>query len=127
VTEWVDVQGLIALHAEQLEEHGGAAGIRDHGALESALARPRQVLAYEPNATLFRLAAAYACGITQNHPFVDGNKRASLIAAGTFLLLNGWHLDATEREAVETMLALSSKTMSEEAFAAWLERCSIRR
>jgi death on curing protein len=123
--EWLPLEAVLELHTEQLEEHGGAAGIRDRGALESALARPQMIFNYEQDATLFRLAAAYAFGLTQNHPFVDGNKRISLIAAGTFLQLNGWYLDATEGEAVEMMLALSSKSKNEADFALWLEERSI--
>ena len=124
--EWLPLEAILELHAEQLEEHGGADGIRDRAALESALGRPQLIFDYEQDATLFRLAAAYAYGLTQNHPFVDGNKRISLIAAGTFLQLNGWYLDATEREAVDMMLALSSKTMDETGFALWLEQRSTR-
>ncbi|MBB5518106.1 death-on-curing protein [Amphiplicatus metriothermophilus] len=111
---------MTALHAEQLAEHGGAAGVRDEGLLESALARPENMAAYgEPD--LFELAAAYAFGIVKNHPFVDGNKRAGFMAAATFLLLNGWTLTATDKEVVEAMLALAAGEASEEEFALWLK------
>ncbi|SNT67560.1 type II toxin-antitoxin system death-on-curing family toxin [Amphiplicatus metriothermophilus] len=117
---WLRRDALTALHAEQLAEHGGAAGVRDEGLLESALARPENMAAYgEPD--LFELAAAYAFGIVKNHPFVDGNKRAGFMAAATFLLLNGWTLTATDKEVVEAMLALAAGEASEEEFALWLK------
>ena len=124
--EWLPLQALLELHAEQLEEHGGAPGLRDRGGLESALVRPQQILGYEPDSTVFRLAGAYAFGLTQNHPFIDGNKRAALVAAGTFLAMNGWYLDATEQETVKVMLALSAKATSEGEFGAWIESRSVR-
>lgn len=124
--EWLPIEALLELHAEQLEEHGGAPGLRDRGGLESAVMRPQQILGYEPDTTVFRLAGAYAFGLTQNHPFIDGNKRAALIAAGTFLAMNGWYLDATEQETVKIMLGLSSKEVSEADFCAWLESRSVQ-
>lgn len=124
--EWVPLQAVLELHDEQLAKHGGAAGLRDSGALEAALARPQTLLGYEPEATVFRLAAAYAYGMTRNHAFVDGNKRIALITAGTFLALNGWYLDATERETVKVMLAVSARDMAEEEFVAWLEARSLK-
>jgi death on curing protein len=124
---WLPFEAVIDLHAEQLEEHGGAVGLRDENALRSALARPQNLALYEPDtATAFRLAAAYAYGLTQNHAFVDGNKRIAFVAAATFLLLNGWYLDALETEAERMMLALSAKEIDEHAFTAWLEQHSIR-
>lgn len=116
---WLRRQALTALHAEQLAEHGGAAGVRDRGLLESALTRPENLAAYgEPN--VFDLAAAYAFGIVKNHPFVDGNKRTGFQAAATFLLLNGRTLIASDRSVVETVLGLAAGEVSEEDFALWL-------
>ncbi|MDX1574621.1 MAG: type II toxin-antitoxin system death-on-curing family toxin, partial [Kiloniellales bacterium] len=91
---WVPVEAVIDLHAELLEEHGGAPGLRDRGGLESALARARQLHAYDPDTDLYALAAACAGGIIRNHPFVDGNERAAFVALGVFLTLNGLYLDA---------------------------------
>lgn len=116
---WLRREALTALHAEQLAEHGGAAGVRDRGLLESALARPENLAAYgEPD--VFDLAAAYAFGIVKNHPFVDGNKRTGFQAAATFLLLNGQMLTASDQGVVETVLGLAAGEVNEEDFAQWL-------
>lgn len=118
---FVGRRALELLHDESLAEHGGRPGLRDEGLLESALARPHQLLAYgEPN--LAALAAAYAFGLVRNHAFVDGNKRAAFLAAGLFLALNGWRLEASQLEATRTMLALAAGDLSEDAFADWLRR-----
>ena len=117
---WLLRSVVEAMHDEQLAEHGGAAGLRDGGLLESALARPQTLLAYgEP--TLFDLAAAYAFGIVRNHPFVDGNKRTGFLAAYLFLRLNGWRLAASQDDAVRTVLALAAGEMPEPDFARWLQ------
>jgi death-on-curing protein len=116
---WLERQAMLLLHAESLAEHGGAPGIRDEGMLESALARPRHKREYE-DPDLCALAAAYAFGFAKNHAFVDGNKRAGLLAAGLFLLMNGRRLEASQPETVAAMLALADSTWSEEDFAAWL-------
>jgi len=123
---WIPASALVEAHAEQIAEHGGAEGIRDQGLLEAATYRPRQIFAYESDATVFRLAAALAYGIVQNHPFVDGNKRVGFLAAFAFLNLNGWYLDAAEKDAEEQTLALAAKQIDEHAFAVWLEACSVR-
>jgi death on curing protein len=116
---WISKQALVLLHDESLAEHGGASGLRDAGLLESALARPENLAAYtEPDAAA--LAASYASGLAQNHPFVDGNKRAAFLAVGLFLYLNGYRLSATQAEATVTVLGLAAGDISEEAFADWL-------
>ncbi|MGP7796460.1 type II toxin-antitoxin system death-on-curing family toxin [Sphingomonas sp. CLY1604] len=115
---WVDIEVALAAHDEQLAEHGGAAGLRDRSMLESALARPLNLLAYgEPDVA--DLAASYAFGIARNHPFVDGNKRTALVVSETFLLLNGYVLNASNVELVVTFLALAAGDMDTEALAAW--------
>ncbi|MBP7454494.1 MAG: type II toxin-antitoxin system death-on-curing family toxin [Ottowia sp.] len=112
-------RALELLHDESLAEHGGRPGLRDEGLLESALARPHQLLAYgEPD--LAALAAAYAFGLARNHAFVDGNKRAAFLATGLFLGLNGWRLQVSQLEATRTMLALAAGDLPEDAFAEWL-------
>lgn len=117
---WVRLDVLTAIHREQLCEHGGADGVRDHGLLESALARPENIAAYgEP--AVFELGASYAYGIIRNHPFIDGNKRTGFIAAIMFLELNGQGFSATEAEAVEKTLAAAAGVLSEKDFALWLE------
>lgn len=116
---WLSPEVLVAVHAEQLAEHGGAVGVRDEGLFESALARLRQVAAYgQPDAA--DLAAAYAFGLVRNHPFVDGNKRTAYVAAELFLLLNGWSMTASDESATLTTLALAAGDIDEAAFAAWL-------
>ncbi len=116
---WVDKQALLLLHGESLAEHGGAAGLRDAGLLDSALARAKNIAAYgKPDVA--DLAAAYGSGISQNHPFIDGNKRASFLSAGLFLALNGYRLIATQAEATITILSLAAGELDEAAFASWL-------
>lgn len=117
---WLDRPILEALHVDQITEHGGSLGIRDAGLLESALARPRQKWHYEPGSDLASLAAAYAFGIAKNHPFVDGNKRAALVAAYTFLALNDFELEAPEPEAVTMVLGTADGSLSEEDLASWI-------
>ena len=117
---WLDRPILEALHADQILEHGGSLGIRDEGLLESALARPQQKWHYEAHTDLSTLAAAYAFGVAKNHPFIDGNKRAALVAAYTFLAINGFELEATETEAVGMILGLADGSIPEEDLAAWI-------
>jgi len=116
---WVDRRALLLLHDESLAEHGGSAGLRDEGLLESALARARNLAAYE-KPDLADLAAAYGVGLAKNHPFVDGNKRAAFLAVGLFLALNGHRLDATQADATLTMLGVAAGDIDEPAFAAWI-------
>ena len=115
---WVTRHIAEAVHDRQLAEHGGGIGIRDVGMLESALARPQNLLHYgEPD--LAAMAAAYAFGIARNHPFVDGNKRTAWVMARLFLRLNGRVLEFAEREAIATMLALAAGELSEDELAHW--------
>jgi death-on-curing protein len=117
---WIHRRALVLLHAESLAAHGGCAGVRDEGLLDSALARPRQISTYEAGADLARLAAAYAAGLVRDHPFADGNKRVAFLAAGLFLELNGLRLAASHVDATRTVLALAAGQMKEEEFAAWI-------
>ncbi len=118
---WVSQQALVLLHDESLAEHGGSPGLRDAGLLESALARPKNLAAYE-SPDHAALAASYGVGLAKNHAFVDGNKRAAFLAVGLFLYLNGFRLTASQAQATLTMLALASGELSEAAFAAWLRQ-----
>lgn len=116
---WIDRRALDLLHDESIAEHGGASGVRDEGLLESALARPQNLLAYgDPDVAA--LAAAYAFGLAKNHAFVDGNKRAAFLAVGMFLAINGWKLVTTQSEATLAVLALAAGEIDEEEFAAWV-------
>jgi death-on-curing protein len=121
VTEprWLTVVMVTAIHDEQLAIHGGPAGTRDAGMLDSALDRPRNKFAYE-NAELPDLAAAYAFGIARNHPFVDGNKRTALLALYTFLGINDVDFVVPEAEAAAMILALAAGEVSEESLARWI-------
>jgi len=118
---WVPRLVIEAVHLDQIREHGGLMGLRDENALESALARARQRWTYKPESDLARLAADYAFGICSSHPFRDGNKRISFLAAVVFLGLNGLDLNAPEDEVVEKMLALASGKLDEEALATWIQ------
>lgn len=116
---WVHAEALILLHDESLAEHGGAAGIRDRGLFEFALARPMNLALYgQPD--VFDLAASYAHELAKNHPFVDGNKRSAFLAAGLFLAMNSMRLAASQVDATTTMLALAAGELEEGSYAAWL-------
>jgi len=117
--EWVSKSVVLALHDGLLGEHGGLEGIRDEPMLESALARPQNLLAYDEASDLARLAAAYAFGVTKNHPFVDGNKRIAFTAAVVFLRLNGHTLTAAPDDCVFTILGVANGTVSEEELVEW--------
>jgi len=117
---WLDQRALVLLHAESLAEHGGLWGLRDEAALQSALARPRNVYAYERSADAARLAAAYGFGLVRGHPFSDGNKRAGFLAIGLFLELNGFDFEVDEADAVKTILGLAAGNLSEKALADWI-------
>lgn len=122
--DWITKDVMLAVQEQLLERFGGLPGVREEGLLESALARPQQLFTYE-SPTLFAMAAAYAHVIVKNHPFLDGNKRAGLMAAYLFLGANGLELDAPEEEAVVQTLALAAGEIGAEEFAAWLaESCT---
>jgi death-on-curing protein len=116
---WVEQRVVLAMHDRLLAEHGGPAGMRDEGLLESALARPRQLFAYS-DPDLATLAAAYVAGIVRNHPFVDGNKRTGFMTGYVFLTRNGLQLIAPEAEATQAVLSLAAGKINEEAFAGWI-------
>jgi death-on-curing protein len=119
VTVWLSRQLILAIHDEQLAEHGGATGIRDEGLLESALARPLNRAGYgEPDAA--ELAAVYAIGVARNHPFVDGNKRTAFAALFMFLALNGLVFEPPEVDATITMLRLAAGEMQDDEFITWV-------
>lgn len=118
---WLEKALVLAVHDRQLAEHGGSAGVRDEGLLESALARSQQLHAYgDPVPDLADLAAALAFGLARNHPFVDGNKRTAHVAYRVFLELNGAELIATDEEKYVAMLAPAEGKLAERDFAAWL-------
>lgn len=116
---WLTRRIIEAIHDEQLAVHGGAGGLRDEGMLESALDPPRNKRSYE-QPDLAELAAAYAYGMARNRPFVDGNKRTSLLALYTFLGVSGIDFDVPEAEAAVIILALAAGEVSEESLARWI-------
>lgn len=116
---WLTREIIIAIHDEQLAIHGGASGLRDEGMLASALDRPRNKWAYE-QAELPELAAAYAFGMARNHPFVDGNKRTSLLALYTFLGVNSIDFIVPEAEAATIILGLAAGEVSEQSLTRWI-------
>lgn len=124
---WLQMRMVEAMHAESIERFGGSPGTRDQGLLESALARPENIHAYEPEADVFRLAAAYCAGIVKNHPFVDGNKRTGVLAANAFLHLNGVEFSPEEPTVVTMIIGLASGEIGEGAIAEWLRANSVNR
>ena len=123
---WIDKRALLLLHGDSLAEHGGAAGLRDEGLLDSALARPQNLACYgEPD--FAALAASYGLGLAKNHAFIDGNKRAALLAIGLFLALNGKRLKATQVDATLTMLGVAAGSIDEAQLADWIRRHSAPR
>lgn len=115
---WVDAGVALAIHDEQLAEHGGAAGVRDRNAFQSAMARPVNLAAYgDPDASA--LAAAYAFGLARNHAFVDGNTRTAYVVPEMFLALNGIRLLASDAQAILTFVALAAGDLSEATLADW--------
>ena len=123
---WIEEREALAIHGRLLALHGGAAGLRDRGLLESALARPRQLRAYGGDPDMIELAAAYAAGIIRNHPFMDGNKRTGFLLCALFLEINGYSFAASEEDATEAVMGLAVGAIDEPAFAAWL-RANVHR
>lgn len=133
---WIFDEVVIAIHRRQLAEHGGLEGILDEGLLQSALLRPKNILAYsESSPDMAFLAAAYAYGIVRgcppnsirglvrpvkNHPFVDGNKRTAYVVMRTFLKLNGYDIQASSEEKYQIWLALAASKLSEKELAEWI-------
>jgi len=120
---WLSIELIERVHDRQLAEHGGPAGVRDRGMLESALGRPRQKFAYGGlDIDLPALAAAYAFGLARNHPFVDGNKRTAAVACELFLELNGYLLVAADEDLYPVFAALAAGDLPEDQLAEWLRR-----
>ena len=119
MTVWLGRKLILAIHDEQLAQHGGALGVRDDGLLDSALARPLNRAGYgDPDVA--ELAAVYAIAIARNHPFLDGNKRTAYVALETFLALNGCAFPVSDADAVVATLAMAAGEMNDEEFTAWV-------
>lgn len=117
---WIEQRDALAVHERVLRPHGGAQGVRDQSLLDSALARPRNLAAYDGTAALTSLAASYTAGIVQNHPFTDGNKRTGFVLGVLFLELNSGRLTASEPEAARMVLALAAGHIDQAAYEAFL-------
>lgn len=119
MTVWLSRQFILAIHDEQLAEHGGALGVRDDGLLGSGLARPLNRAGYG-GPDVAELAALHAIAITRNHPFVDGNKRTAFAALATFLALNGMMFEPPEVDATMAVLRLAASETTDDAFTDWV-------
>lgn len=119
--QFLTKRGIIALHQQQISEHGGSPGIREDGLLESTLAKAQNLLAYVPDSQVWDLAAAYGYGFIQNHVFVDGNKRVGLASMAAFLYLNGYEMTSTEAEEVSIVLSVATGNCSQEDLALWVQ------
>lgn len=117
---WLDKRDARTIHERLLALHGGVAGVRDDGLLDSALARPKQSAAYGDAPDVSALAAAYTAGIVTNHPFVDGNKRTGFVLGILFLELNGMQFTAAEEAATQAVLDLAAGRMDMTGYAAFL-------
>jgi death-on-curing protein len=122
---WISKKAVLAMHSAQLAEHGGSDGIRDETLVDSALAKPLNVLAYADSPDIFRLAASYAFGNARNHAFVDGNKRTALVVSITFLDRNGWDIVAAKEDVYFTFLHLADGSLSEEELADWFRKHAV--
>lgn len=122
---WLERPLVEAVHADQVRQFGGSLGLRDQGALESALTRPQNRWGYHPESDLQALAASYGYGLANNHPFVDGNKRLAFLAMEMFLGLNGLAIEASNMEIIELMLAVADRRCDEEQLIRWLREHTV--
>jgi death-on-curing protein len=121
--EWLTQDVVLAMHEDQLSEHGGGVGVRDMGLLQTALAKPQQLASYgDPPPDLAALAASYAYGLAHLHPFIDGNKRTSLVATETFIDMHLCRLDASNADCVQIWLSLAAGELKENELADWLRQ-----
>ena len=123
--KWLTQNMVEVFHRESLVRFGGGDGVRDSGLLASALAGPENIIAYEQDADIFRLAAAYIAGIVKNHPFVDGNKRTGTLAGIAFLALNGVEVEFDEPQIVAMIVGLAASEINEHELAVWLRASAI--
>ena len=117
---WIDETTVIAIHGRLLAVHGGKAGLRDRGLLQSALARPQQHRVYSESPSIPEMATLYTAGIVRNRPFADGNKRTGFVTGVLFLELNGFDFKASEEDATQAVMSLAAGTLDEAGYAAWL-------
>lgn len=109
---FLTVDDVLYLHKDQIDRYGGIHGIRDGGLLASAVASPQATFDGKPLfATITEMAASYLYNIVQNHPFLDGNKRAGAVSCVVFLLINGYELDVSDNEFIETVMNIASSKL----------------
>ena len=120
--QWIKKEEAINAHDRMLDDHGGAEGIRDGGALESALERPLHRHQHDPEADLFDLAAEYGFGIACNHSFVDGNKRTALLVMKWFIEENGSKIAASDDDQLTMVANVANGRAGKDELAAWLRR-----
>ena len=119
--QWIRLNVVLAIHAEQLAEHGGREGLRDRSGLESAIASPRNLLAYgSPTPDIAAMAAQYAFAIGRNKVFIDGNKRTALVVCRTFLILNGHDMDASQDEKYTVIMRMANREIDVAKLAEWI-------
>lgn len=119
--QWIRLDVVLAIHAEQLAEHGGREGLRDRSGLESAIASPRNLLAYgNPTPDIAAMAAQYAFAMGCNQVFIDGNKRTALVVCRTFLILNGHDLNASQEEKYTVIMKLANRAIDVGKLAEWI-------
>ncbi len=124
---WINEEDTILIHERLLALNGGATGIRDYGLLQSALARPQQLLNYTENPTILELAASYIVGLVKNHPFIDGNKRVGFGVGILFIEMNGYTFIASQTAAADAILAVASGEMDETGIGLFLKQnCKLR-
>ncbi len=118
---FLDVQTVESIHDQNIQDYGGAPGLRDRGLLESAVARAENRAAYDPEATTAAIGASLSFGLIKNHAFIDGNKRIGTAVLIAFLRINGYYLIAPKSDVLAAVLAVASSELSESAWAAWVE------
>ena len=126
VFKWLNKQIVLAIHSQQIAEHGGSPGVLNPGLLDSSLAAPLNTYNYEENSSVFDLAAVYGFSLVKNHAFSDGNKRVAFMSMYVFLKINGFNLEAPEEEATLLMLNLAESKESQKNLSQWLEKFSIK-
>ena len=126
--KWLSLEMVQAIHDEAVHLFGGLGGVREQSLLESAIHKPRNKLAYEPESTLFELAATLGVCLARNQAFNDGNKRTALLSTRAFLFLNGQVLEPQEEDEVLVMIGVATGDVSESQFATWLGRnCTVEK
>lgn len=121
---WIELEVILAIHDQQITEHGGRNGIRDLGLLKSALDRPHNLSSYK-TVDVFDLAAEYGYGIACNHPFIDGNKRTAYVTTRLFLRLNNHDISAPKTQRVLIFEKLDAGRLTSKELAAWLRKNGI--